>query len=66
MEKNDEAAKANAEARAREARLHRIFGVIAVIVITALIAVMFVIDEVGESRMPNAPLKQPHDSADDH
>jgi hypothetical protein len=59
----DEAA-AQAKAK-REARMHAIFGAIAAIVITGLIAVMFFIEDYGERVMPGAQVKV-HDAADDH
>ncbi|HEX8987953.1 MAG TPA: hypothetical protein VF816_08330 [Rhodocyclaceae bacterium] len=55
--------KSLAERRA-EARRHRIFGVIAMVVIAGLIGLLFVIEEMGDSRMPNGQLQQPHDAAE--
>ncbi|MGE5468818.1 MAG: hypothetical protein ACM3Y9_15455 [Ignavibacteria bacterium] len=62
-ENSSDKAKTGAERRA-EARRHLIFGIVAAVVITALIAMMFIIDEYGQSRMPNAHLQAPHDAAD--
>jgi hypothetical protein len=59
---DDDAAKARAKA---EAKRHMVFGVIAAAVITALIAVMFVIDDYGQKAMPGYHV-QAKDGADDH
>lgn len=63
IQRDDEAAKARA--KKAEARRHMIFGVIAAVVITGLIAMMFVIDDYGQRAMPGYHV-QAHDAADDH
>lgn len=64
MERNTQAEDPAAKAK-REARMHAIFGAIAAIIITGLIALMFVIDDYGQRTMPGAQV-QAHDAADDH
>ncbi|HEX8964205.1 MAG TPA: hypothetical protein VF801_14475 [Rhodocyclaceae bacterium] len=61
-ETDEQAAKARAKA---EARRHMIFGAIAALVITGLIAVMFFIDDYGQRAMPGYHA-QAKDAADDH
>lgn len=65
MENQTEVDKAKAAAdRKAEAKRHLIFGIVAAVIVTGLIAMMFVIDEYGQSRMPNAHVQTPHDAAD--
>jgi hypothetical protein len=64
VERKTQVEEAAAKAK-REAKRHMIFGVVAAIVITGLIALMFIIDDYGQRAMPGYHV-QARDAADDH
>jgi len=64
MEQKTQDARIKAKAeRQAEARRHTIFGVVAAVVVVGLIAMIFIIDYYGQSRMANVSV-QTRDAAD--